>query len=221
MSSLLLLVTGFIFGLKHALEADHLLAVTTLISKTRFFRVASGLAALWGLGHTLILLLVGALVLAFKLTIPDTAAVIFELIAGIVLAILGLQVLFKLVKNKAHLRAHEHQGIVHTHFHSHGDSDEHIHKHKPLLLGMLHGLAGSAGLTILVLASVKSFSLGMLYILVFGTGSIIGMIVVSSLVSLPFLFLKKESNFGKILNGAVGISGLSLGLFITYKAYFL
>ena len=221
LSSLLLLVTGFVFGLKHALEADHLLAVTTLISKTRFFRIASGLAVLWGLGHTIVLLLVGGLVLAFKLVIPPSFSAVFELIVGFVLTILAAQVLVKLVNTETHLHAHEHSGVVHSHFHSHAENGEHMHKHKPLLLGMLHGLAGSAGLTVLVLASVKSFPLGMLYVLVFGAGSIIGMIAVSSLVSLPFLFLRKEPSLGKILNTAVGISGLTLGLFIAYKAFTL
>lgn len=212
MSSLLFLTAGFLFGLKHALEADHLLTVTALINRTRFFHVAAWLATLWGLGHTVILLAVGIVVLAFKLAIPEMLAVTFELIVGVVLAMLGLQVLLKLGKDKFHLHAHEHGQIKHTHFHSHGESETHIHNHKPLLLGMLHGLAGSAGLTILVLASVNSFTLGILYILIFGAGSVIGMIAVSSLVSLPFLFMKKESGVGEFLSAIVGLSGLILGL---------
>jgi len=222
MNSLLLLFTGFVFGLKHALEADHVLTVTTIISKTRFFRVSALLASLWGLGHTITLLAVGILVLSFKLSIPDQMAIFFELVVGVVLVVLGAQVLLKIERGKIHRHSHEHDSTQHTHFHSHTESDGHVHAHKPLLLGMLHGLAGSAALTILVLTSVKSFSLGLLYILVFGVGSIIGMIAVSSLVSLPFLFLKRHSLTGRSLNILVGLSSITLGIFtILQHSYIL
>lgn len=216
-----LLGLGFILGLKHALDADHVVAVSTIVSQTKSLKISSLFGALWGLGHTTTLLLVGLTILSLKLTIPDKIALSFEFLVGIVLVILGVDVLRKVVKEKLHLHGHRHDKIIHTHFHSHNHPFFHNHTHKSIAVGMVHGLAGSAALMLLVLATVKSVVQGLLYILVFGIGSILGMLIVSGIIGLPFLLTAK---FDKIHNGikiSAGVISILLGSIIIYEIGFV
>ena len=156
--------------------------------------------------------------LIFKIVIPKNLALSFELLVGIMLIALGLGVLWKAAKSKIHLHIHEHDGAGHVHFHSHAlsESHSHSHAHKSFIVGAVHGLAGSASLMLLVLATVDSFFSGLLYILVFGLGSIIAMLTISTIIGLPF---RLTSNFGKI-NGAIkliaGFASIILGVSIIY-----
>ena len=208
---------GFILGLKHALDVDHVAAVSTIVSQTKNFRKSSLAGAIWGVGHTAALFLFGLAILVFKLTMPVKLALFFEFMAGVVLVVLGIDALRKIIKEKVHLHEHQHDESFHTHIHPHKESLSHNHIHKFFVVGMIHGLAGSAALILLVLTAVKSIFQGLLYILIFGFGSIVGMFIVSGIIALPFLLSAK---FIKVINATkifMGAASIVLGLIIMYE----
>jgi len=216
-----LLGLGFVLGLKHALDADHVVAISTIVSHTKSLKKSSLFGAIWGVGHTTTLFLVGLAILIFKLTIPDKLALSFEFLVGIVLVVLGIDVLRKIIKEKTHWHRHQHGKVRHTHFHSHEALSSHNHLHKSFIVGMVHGLAGSAALMLLVLTTVKSISQGLLYILVFGVGSILGMLLVSGVIGLSFLWTTRFDglhNGVKVLTGSISIV---LGFIIMYQIGFV
>ena len=187
------LVLGFALGIKHALDADHVVAVSTIVSQYRNPLNATLVGVFWGIGHTTTLLLVGIAVIGFKLVIPDQLALSMEFLVGVVLFALGIQILWKYLPKKKHIHVHDHGDEMHAHQHAHlrkaGEENLDHHprrQHRSLLLGMIHGLAGSAALMLLVLSSIQSPVEGVIYILVFGVGSILGMMVISTLIGLPF-----------------------------------
>ena len=218
------LTFGFLLGIKHALDADHIVAVSTIVSRSRKLTESAYLGIFWGLGHTLTLLLVGLIVLSFRLTIPAKIALSLEFLVGVVLIILGFSVIRAPFLKKIHFHSHGHDNTKHFHFHFHEeetgtneshkrDHEGHKHSHKSLMVGMVHGLAGSATLMLLVLATVDSVLVGLLYILLFGVGSILGMLVLSSLIGLPFI-LTRFSHANKALSFVAGIISIGLGLSI-------
>ena len=186
---------GLIFGLNHALDPDHLIAVSTIVSEHKNLKWASLIGAFWGLGHTFTLFVVGLLVIGMKLTIPAKVADGLEFLVAVMLVFLGARVLWRsFQRDRAHLHAHAHNPQTHAHFHVHGSADEdhgHIHAFKamrrPFFVGMVHGLAGSATLMLLVLTTIPSALAGLAYIVIFGVGSIGGMLILSSMIGLPFI----------------------------------
>jgi ABC-type nickel/cobalt efflux system permease component RcnA len=188
-----LLFLGFLLGIRHALDADHVAAVMTLATGKRPLRRSALIGVCWGMGHTVILLIVGVAVVFFKLTISSAWAKVFEAGVGIMLVGLGVSLALALWRERLHLHSHLHEdGQEHRHVHAHGHGGQHDHLHrfrleyKSLAVGMVHGLAGSAALLLLVLATVPSFGVGMLYIVVFGIGSILGMVLLATAMSIPF-----------------------------------
>ena len=217
-----LLGFGFLSGVKHAFDADHVAAVSTIISKHKSIKKSSLLGMFWGFGHTISLFCVGLIILLLKITIPEKIALSFEFIVGIMLVILGLNVLLTINKNKIHFHRHKHGKEEHIHFHSHKLTKHHDHKHKlfhqSLFIGLIHGLAGSAVLTLLVLTTIKSVWLGLIYILIFGIGSIIGMILTSSVISLPFTLIPNNlQRTQKFLRISAGLISMIIGLTIMYN----
>jgi nickel/cobalt exporter len=187
---------GLVFGLKHALEADHVAAVSIVVSERRSLWSASLVGALWGIGHTLALLAAGGAVILLHLEISDRTALGLELVVALMLIALGANALRTLWRG-GHLHAHAHRnGRRHVHPHAHqGGDDPHTHHRiglRPVLIGMVHGLAGSAALMLLVLSTLPSPLLGFAYIAVFGAGSIGGMLAVSVLMSLPLQFTARR-----------------------------
>lgn len=217
-----LLSLGFVLGLQHALDADHVVAVTTQVSETKSLKKSSLLGALWGLGHTTTLLVTGALVLIFKWSIPDTLALSLEFLVGVLLVILGIDVLRKIRQSKAHIHTHEHEGrVVHDHLHSHKMQTSHNHTHRSFFIGLIHGLAGSAALMLLVLATVASIFEGLLFILFFGVGTILGMLVTSTIIAIPFKFAANINRLNKIIRTCVGVTSIILGFVVMYKTSFI
>ncbi|XOU94119.1 MAG: sulfite exporter TauE/SafE family protein [Candidatus Kerfeldbacteria bacterium] len=212
---------GFILGLEHALDADHVVAVTTIVSETKSFKKSSLMGMVWGIGHTATLMMVALLVLIFKLNIPNRLAMSMEFIVGIVLILLGVNVLWKIYQHKIHVHTHKHGGEVHTHFHSHQKSKAHSHLHTSLLMGMVHGLAGSAALMLLVLATLPSVTEGIIYVLIFGAGSVLGMMIISSLIGLPFILSMKIKKINSIIKFSAGFISIVLGLMIMYQIGFV
>lgn len=221
------LAFGFLIGLKHATEADHLAAVSTIVTERRSLLASAFVGGLWGLGHTISLLIAGIFVLVLNFEISAKTETALEFCVGIMLFLLGLNVLRKLAQGgKLHFHAHEHgeHEHVHPHMHEHGQTDEaHTHhglKFSPrsLIIGMVHGLAGSAGLMLLVIPTIDSAALGMLYIAIFGLGSILGMMIMSFLVGLPFHFTAlRFHRFNHILQCIAGLASIGLGLYIIYE----
>ncbi len=214
---LALLGFGFVLGLKHALDADHLAAISTLIARTKNIRISSFLGALWGIGHTTTLLVVGIAVLLLKVSIPQKMAISFELLVGMMLVALGADVLRKLMKKNIHVHAHDHGGVEHIYVHAHADSPAHNHMHRSFFIGTVHGLAGSAGLLLLVLASVSSLRQGILFILIFGLGTILGMCAITTVIGSLVVYLPKYRAVGRGVELCAGAGSIMLGVFIVYK----
>jgi len=220
-----LLSLGFLLGLKHALDADHVAAILTIATENRTFWRSSLIGFCWGVGHTVILLVVGTAVLLFKLTIPSAWAKVFEVAVGMMLVGLGLSVAFALWRERVHLHAHWHEhGEQHRHLHSHSRGAHHDHLHrfrleyKSLAVGMVHGLAGSAALLLLVLAAVPSLAVGLVYILVFGTGSILGMVFLATAMSIPFaMSAERMARVQQTLRAAAALFSIVLGSTILFE----
>ena len=225
---LTILALGLTLGIKHALDADHVVALSTMVSDHKHHPLkAATVGVLWGLGHTITLFLVGLGVIVFKITIPVRLSLSFEFTVGILLVLLGIQTLRKYKRRRIHIHSHHHDGQQHSHFHAHETNSSHKHGHsifryKSLLIGMVHGLAGSAALMLLVLGTIQSSWQGIAYILVFGAGSIVGMLVVSTLISLPFVVsAERFKSFNHKIQLLAGIMSIALGAFVIGKIGFV
>jgi ABC-type nickel/cobalt efflux system permease component RcnA len=196
---------GFLLGLRHALDADHLAAVSAIVSEHRSLFRAAQVGGLWGLGHTAALLTAGFLAMVLDIAIPERLANMLELGVAAMVIFLGARLLFVVFRGRTdiHLHRHAHGGAAHSHLHFHGAGDAHpvgagsphggLHTGfqgwRPVLVGVVHGLAGSAAVTLLVLAGIArdgGAALGLAYLAVFGAGSIGGMAVMSAAIGLPF-----------------------------------
>ena len=218
-----ILVLGFVLGLKHALDADHLVAVSTIVSEKKGFWGSSLVGALWGLGHTASLLAVGLIVIAFHFHIPDRVALAMEFSVAVMLIMLGANVLWKVYKGGTfHVHTHEHNDRlhIHPHVHEHGTGRAHDHTagvgKKPFFVGMVHGMAGSAALMLLVLATISSRALALLYIGIFGIGSVGGMFLMSALIGLPFAFTQKHARLNLIVRVTAGMVSFCFGAFLAW-----
>ncbi len=212
-----LLGLGLILGLKHALDADHVIAISTIVSQTRSLKRSSLYGIIWGIGHTFTLFLVGLIILGFKFALPDKMSLFFEFTVGIVLVVLGVDVLRKAVKHKLHIHKHSHGNTTHAHIHTHKETPSHGHTHRSFIIGMLHGLAGSGVLTLLVLSTVNSLLLGLFYILIFGIGSLIGMLMVSAVIGLPFMFTTRFGKVNILIELLAGTVSIVFGCVIMYE----
>ena len=226
-STLVVLGLGFFLGLKHAIEAAHLAAVGTIVSERKSLWSSAIVGGIWGLGHTISLFAAGIFVLLLNFEISEQTERILEFSVGIMLLFLGLNVFRKIVQGgQVHFHAHDHGTRKHVHPHMHeldkidADNTHHGFKFnsKALLIGMVHGLAGSAALMLLVIPTIHSRPLGLLYIAIFGIGSIGGMMLMSFLVGLPFhLTASRFNRYNNILQGIAGLISIVVGLMIVYE----
>ncbi len=196
-----LLAFGFVLGLKHALDADHLAAVSTMAGERGSLLSSSLPGALWGLGHTISLMIAGVLVILLHFEIGERTSKALEFCVGLMLVFLGVNALRKLARGgQVHMHVHQHGGRRHAHPHVHdGKHEDRPHTHhglksgvRPLLIGLVHGMAGSAALTLLVLTTIPSPLVGLSYMIIFGIGSIGGMMIMSTLFALPARFTAKR-----------------------------
>ncbi len=232
-SVLALLGLGLIFGLKHATEVDHVVAVSTIVSQNRNLLRSALVGALWGAGHTASLLVTGAIVLSLRVTIPERVTNWLEFCVGLMILGLGVSAMWRALRKgrEVHLHKHSHDGLshVHIHFHEaktrhgHGPSTKHTHAVssigiKPLLVGTMHGLAGSGAITLLVMTQINSAWLGLLYLAVFGLGSIAGMLLMSGLIGLPFALTSRNlSTLHHRLQTAAAALSIAFGLWYVYQ----
>jgi ABC-type nickel/cobalt efflux system permease component RcnA len=223
-----ILASGFIWGLHHALDPDHLVAVSTIVSEHKSVSRSSLVGTFWGIGHTSSLLIISLIVLLLRASIPNNIARWMEAPVAIMLVVLGITTIIKAIKERG-LRIHSHthshdESSPHTHLHIHLEK-EHVHQHRlfkvgkrPFMVGMVHGVAGSAALTLLVLSTIPSVALGLIYIGVFGVGSIGGMLLMSALIGVPFALTSRRY---EVINGgirfAAGAFSIVYGLVLAWK----
>jgi high-affinity nickel-transport protein len=197
-SALSAAVLGFLLGLRHATDADHVVAVTAIVTRERTMRRAAWIGVLWGIGHSITVFLVGGTIIAFRLAIPPRAALVLEF--GVALMLIGL--------GFSNLRG---AGAASS---DHGHTHEFDHR-KPLLIGTVHGLAGSAAVAILVLAAIPQTGWALAYLLVFGVGTIAGMMLVTVMLAAPAMYA--SARMARMQGGirlAAGALSLVFGLLL-------
>ena len=247
-----IIALGFFLGMRHATDPDHVIAVSTIVSRQRSIRHAALIGALWGLGHTITILVVGSAIILFGLVIPPRVGLTMELSVGLMLILLGILNLSGIMRwitenvtplqMGQHSHPHGHGDFVHTHPHGHSP-EKHGHSEdatpvgwtdrtfgrlgfyqivRPLAVGIVHGLAGSAAVALLVLTTIRVPSWAVLYILVFGIGTVAGMMLITAAIAIPFKF--PETRFSRLNRGLGLVSGLvslAFGLFIVYQMGFV
>jgi len=162
LSALGLALLGFLLGVRHAVDPDHVVAVTAIATGQRSIRRATFVGALWGIGHTVTILLVGGAIILFRIAIPPRLGLAFEFAVGLILIVLGI---VNLVSKPEEMRSPS--GA------------------RPLVVGMVHGLAGSAAVALIVLAAVRDPRWSIAYLVLFGIGTIVGMMAVTTAIAVP------------------------------------
>ncbi|MBR1236855.1 urease accessory protein [Bradyrhizobium sp. AUGA SZCCT0182] len=215
---------GFLLGMQHALEADHIAAVSSIAARRSRVGdiVRHGLT--WGLGHTLTLFVFAGCAILLGSAIPESVARPLEAAVGIMLVGLGAHVLWRLWRDRVHFHKHGHgDGTVHLHAHSHaGETTPHLrtahaHEHgfrwRTLLVGLMHGMAGSAALLVLTVSQASSPAAGLGYVALFGVGSMIGMGALSTVIAVPLALSARWLTWAnRGLQGAVGIVTIAIGV---------
>jgi len=227
------LFLAFGLGMLHALDADHIIAVSGLSSMNTSTAKNDGyknnrqsliFCARWALGHSAALLLIGSAVIFLGMAIPQQLSNMAESLVGVVLILLGVYVLWDMKRQHAHLHFHQHDGMSdHAHWHSHQqdksmhNKDAHKHAHTPVFVGVLHGVAGSAPLLVLLpVTKISSPWLGFSYLIIFGIGVFLSMVLFGGLLGHIFAWLKQWGN--QFINGLrvlVSIISISYGITLT------
>jgi high-affinity nickel permease len=254
-SGLAILTIGFFLGMRHATDPDHVIAVSTIVSRERSIAKAGLIGILWGCGHTLTIVAVGAGIILFGFAIPPRAGLTMEFSVGLMLILLGVLNLtgaMKWISEKLspahprvkgeHAHLHEHDSQVHFHWHSHAPTADHhgdslttpdwlrgpfkqlgvFHALRPLLVGIVHGLAGSAAVALLVLSTIRDPKWAVWYLLIFGVGTIAGMMLITAALALPFSFAGyKFAWLNRSLIAGSGVLSLAFGLFVCYQIGFV
>ncbi len=212
-------------GLRHALDPDHLAAVSTFASEERSLWRSSLVGVSWGLGHTLSLVGFGSVIAVFRVTVTPRWSNWLEFAVGVMLVVLGLNVLRKIRQTPpVHAHTHEHDGVVHSHLHFHLGQAGHAHGHhtllfrgRPFVVGIVHGLAGTAAVTLMVVAAIPSLAMALTYLVIFGIGTIGGMVAMSVLMSLPLaLAAGRFVRLERLVRLAAGLASLGFGLFLAW-----
>ncbi|MBS1817894.1 MAG: hypothetical protein JSU08_08200 [Acidobacteria bacterium] len=209
---------GSLLGMRHALEPDHLAAVSTLVSRERSSLKAAFLGICWGLGHTVGLVIVGAFLVLLRAELPARVADFFELLVAVMLIVLGSRALHQAWSLGQPSHLHSHAFAVHQH----SGLPAHVHigtwtlARRPLLIGAIHGLAGSGALTALVLTTLPSTAARLSYMALFGLGSTVGMAALSGLLGWPLARLGAHRTVTRAISFAVGLMSIILGIFWGY-----
>jgi hypothetical protein len=248
---LAIILLGFFLGMRHATDPDHVVAVTTIVSRERTMLHAALIGAMWGLGHTFTILAVGSAIIFFKLTIPPRLGLSMELCVGLMLILLGVLNVTGVLRRAIEWIAIRRLGTgAHSHFllgrwvaHTHDDDGEPIpidsssilgwtpqwwkqlglfHILRPLAVGIVHGLAGSAAVALLVLTAISRPSWAIGYLLIFGLGTVAGMMLITAAIALPFAYsLQHFVRLNRGLAVASGFVSVAFGLFLCYQTGFV
>jgi high-affinity nickel-transport protein len=248
------LALGFFLGMRHATDPDHVIAVGTFVSRERSPRGAALIGLVWGLGHTLTIVLVGGGIIVFRWVIPPRVGLSMELAVGVMLIALGIMNLSGVLRRigetvspgegeaGVHSHPHRHGDYIHSHPHRH---DPEVHPHRadqtpvgwldrhlaplrlyqmarPLLVGMVHGLAGSAAVALLVLPTITDSLWSVLYLAVFGAGTIVGMTLITAAIAVPIGYsATRFARVNRSLRLAAGVLSLGFGLLLAYRIGFV
>ena len=198
MSLLFTFITSLLLGMRHATEPDHIVAVTTIVTRERSVAKAAGIGAVWGIGHTITLLVVGGAIIGFKIAMNARLGLSLELCVAIMLIVLGLLNLFNVRARTSDISAA-----------------------RPFLVGVVHGLAGSAGAALLIVPLIDDPRWAALYLLTFGLGTIVGMGLITLTIAFPSLLAAAHlPNFQRSLRVASGAVSLVFGLYLAHKIGF-
>jgi hypothetical protein len=224
MSSFAVLGLGLLVGMQHALEADHIAAVSSLAARQAKVTGVVKHGLLWGLGHTLTLFTVSGVAILLGTAVPQSVAAPLEAAAGLMLVGIGAHLLSRLWWTGVHLQGRSHgDGTEHTHVHSHKREAvpyaqvEHTHEHRipwrSLCVGLMHGMAGSAALLVLAVSQVSNPLEGLLYVLLFGMGSMLGMTVLCGVIGVPLVLSARFLTWAnRSLQGIIGAVTVGIGL---------
>jgi len=254
-SALLILGVGFFLGMRHATDPDHVVAVSTFVSREKSIARAGWIGILWGFGHSITILIVGAAIILFGFVIPPRLGLALEFSVALMLILLGVLNLtgaMRWISHKLspthprptsqslgeHAHVHFHGVHLHTHAHSHEGEGQHhaseldapswlagpfaelgwFHSLRPLLVGIVHGLAGSAAVALLVLGTIRNPRWAIFYLLLFGAGTIVGMMLMTLAFAVPVTLA--GNRFAWLSRGMVtgtGILSLAFGLVVAYQ----
>lgn len=223
MSVILLILTAFLLGVRHALDPDHLVAVSTMVAEERRLWPAARLGLWWGAGHLLPISAVGLPLVALHLHLPQVWEHGVDLGVGVLLVSLGLRTLWNLRRQRVHLHVHEHDGSVHPHFHSHSHGPGHAHIHPTpagrgrlsFLIGVVHGLAGSGAAAVLAMTAAPSLAAAVGHLLAFGIGTWAGMFFATLCIAAPTLAATTRWEQGYSLARALaGLASVAVGLWM-------
>ena len=208
------LAIGFLLGIKHAIEPDHVIAVSTIASKSRKLWDASLAGVFWGIGHTATLFTIGIILILMKDDISHKWSMSLEFLVGIMLVYLGITSFLSSRKNKQHAHLQE----------EHSENDQlnmrELSYFKSLFIGFVHGLAGSAAMVLLTMSAVDSVWQGSLYILIFGVGTTIGMLVFTTILGIPFVLSKKRFTLSRSLIMFTATISVLFGIYYMYNLGF-
>ena len=245
---------GFVLGMRHATDPDHVIAVTTIVTRYRGVGRAALVGAAWGIGHTITIVAVGGAIILFGWVIPPRVGLSMELSVGAMLVVLGIASLRGALQridetathaagpSAGHSHAHTHGEYVHTHPHGH-DPERHPHAVdrtplsrldralgglrlyqliRPLVVGVVHGLAGSAAVTLLVLAAIQNVYWSVVYLVIFGLGTIAGMMLITAAIGVPFAVTSRDlGRVHRALRLAAGLISIVFGLVLAYQIGFI
>jgi ABC-type nickel/cobalt efflux system permease component RcnA len=251
-SFLSIIAVGFFLGMRHATDPDHVIAVTTIVSRQRNLLKAALTGIFWGIGHTFTILVVGTAIILFDVVIPARIGLSMEFSVGLMLIVLGGMNIASFMRTAraiappgkeshlVHSHAHTHGDLVHDHAHTH-NPETHSHTHqtpltlldrlfgkiglyqqlRPLVVGIVHGLAGSAAVALLILTTIRNPHWAIVYLLVFGAGTVGGMMLITMSIASAFKFFgKKNEKLSHRLGLASGVLSLAFGLFLAYQIGF-
>jgi high-affinity nickel permease len=240
---------GFVLGLRHATDADHVIAITTILNRSRRFRDATLIGALWGLGHTITVVVVGVAIIAFNIVVPEPVELAMEFAVALMLILLGVLTLTGAMRRVTerltppapmhghvheHRHAHEDEEPVHPHAHAHlhgHGSDPKLVRHvsmveqfgwfqllRPIIVGLVHGLAGSAAVALLVLATISETVPALIYLLIFCVGVAAGMALLTTVIGVPFIASRaRAQSINRWLTMGAGTLSLGFGLYLAYE----
>jgi high-affinity nickel-transport protein len=236
-----IVLLGFFLGMRHATDPDHVIAVSTIVSREQSTRGAVLIGALWGLGHSITILLVGGAIIAFDVVIPPRVGLSMEFSVALMLILLGILNLtgvLQRISGALHSHPHSHGDLLHTHVHHHdvagqahgggkapaGWLDDTVSRLgvfgalRPLAVGIVHGLAGSAAIALLVLTTIPTPVWAVMYLVVFGLGTTVGMMLVTAANAVPFtLTAHRFTLMNRYLRVTSGVVSVGFGLFLAYQ----
>jgi high-affinity nickel permease len=253
-SFLSIIAVGFFLGMRHATDPDHVIAITTIVTRQQKLARAALTGAFWGIGHTLTILVVGAAIIIFEVVIPTRLGLSMELSVGFMLILLGVMNVAGFVRAmpSAAMQENGQPGVIHSHPHAHGDYiHSHPHGHspeshphrpnrtplalmdrlfgklavyrpiRPFVIGVVHGLAGSAAVALLVLTTIPNPRWAVAYLLLFGLGTVAGMMLITMSIASAFTFLGRgRAKFSQRLAFVSGLLSLAFGMLLVYQIGF-